>query len=166
MTRPLRFLLIVAPLLLLLLGVPAGVALARRAPQELPPLVQTGPFATAVANGTARPAFPIGTAPPGGGQFIGPPLPIVRAQNGVSGTVTRVGPDLLVVYTKGKKLAIVRVDPKATIRMNGKNIKLTDVKPGDQVTVLGRRDAAGRFVAQAIRVVRPSPPDRANTAPR
>lgn len=159
MNRPLRFLLIVAPLLLLLLGVPAGVALARRAPQELPPLVQPGPRATAIANGTARPIGPIGPQ-------LGPPLPIVRARNGVSGTVTRVGPNLLVVYTKAKKLAIVRVDPKATIRMNGKNVKLTDVKIGDQVTVLGRRDAAGRFVAEALRVVRPAPPDRANTAPR
>ena len=43
MKRSFRLLLIVAPLLLLLLGVPAGVALARRAPQELPPLVQPGP---------------------------------------------------------------------------------------------------------------------------
>ena len=159
MKRPLRFLLIVAPLLLLLLGVPAGVALARRAPQELPPLVQPGPLATAIANGTARPILPNGTVRAGGanGPFIGPPLPIVRARNGVSGTVTRVGPNLLVVYTKAKKLAIVRVDPKATIRMNCKNVKLTDVKIGDQVTVLGRRDAAGRFVAEALRVVRPAP---------
>ncbi len=158
MSRPLRLLLIAAPLVLLLLGVPAGVALARRAPQQLPAVVQPGPRATVVGNGTVRPAGPIG-------PVLGPPLPLARAQNGVNGTVTRVGPNLLVVYTKAKKLAIVRVDPKAIIRMNGKNIKLADVKRGDQVTVLGKRDAAGRFAAEAIRVVRPAPPT-ANGAPQ
>jgi hypothetical protein len=159
MNRALRLLLIVAPLLLLLLCVPAGVALARRAPLQLPPAVQTGPSATAIANGTARPPGP-------GGPQLGPPLPIDRARSGVSGTVTRVGPGFLVVYTKMKKLAIVRVDPNATIRMNGKNIELSTVKRGDQVTILGRRNAAGRFVAEAIRVVRPEPSTRPNGAPQ
>jgi hypothetical protein len=165
MTRPLRLLLLAAPLLLLLLGVPAGVALARRAPQELPPLIQPPPRATAVANGTAAPNGTASVLGPVGPQF-GPPLPVARAQNGVSGSVTRVGPDLIVVYTKAKKLAFVHISPKTTIRMNGKNVKLSAVKRGDQVTILGSRDREGGFVATAIRVVRPDPPIPANGAPR
>jgi hypothetical protein len=160
MNRSLRLLLISAPLVLLLLGVPAGVALARRAPLQLPPpVVQPVPRATAAVNGTPRPAGPAG-------PVLGPPIPIQRAQNGASGTVTRVGANMIVVYTKAKKLAIVRVDPKATIRMNGKNIKLSAVERGDRVTVLGSRDATGRFIAEAIRVVRPDPPVPSNGAPR
>lgn len=156
MKRWLRLLLITAPVIVLLLGVPAGVALARRSPPS-EPVVSVPRAGTATANGTARP----GARPPfiGPQRFIGPPVPISRAQNGVIGVVTRAAPNRLVVYTRAKKLAIVAIDAKTTLRMNGKNIKASDVRRGDRVTVLGHRDSTGAFHADLVRVVRPPPPD-------
>lgn len=180
MKRSLRLLLVIAPVLLLLVGVPAGVVLARRAPQELPTTLQPGVIATAIANGTPRPIFPPNgtTRPPPtpasrtGPQYgppgpqLGPPLPVAQSRNGISGTVTRVGPDTLTVYTKGKKVAFVHLDTKTTIRLRGKNVKIGDIKRGDQVTILGRRDREGAFIATVIRVTRPDPPIPANGSPR
>jgi hypothetical protein len=51
------------------------------------------------------------------------------------------------------------VAPTPIIRFNGKNVPLSDLKRGDRVTILGRRDAQGRFHAEIIRAVRPPPPD-------
>jgi hypothetical protein len=160
--RWLRLLLIAAPVIVLLLGVPAGVALARRSPLTEP--FVSGPRIAAVPDGTARP----GTSPPfvGPQRFVGPPLPVSRAQSGVSGVITRAFPNRIVVYTRAKKLAIIAIDPKTTIRMNGKNIKASDVKRGDRVTVLGHRDSAGAFHADLVRVVRPARPDPAPGAAR
>ena len=150
MKRWLRILLIAAPVIVLLFGVPAGVALARRTPLS-------APIPIAPRVGTAQP----GAQSPfiGPQRFIGPPLPISRAQNGVSGVITRAAPGRFVVYTRAKRVAIIAVDAKTTIRMNGKNIKAADVKRGDRVTVLGHRDSAGAFHADLIRVTRPAPPD-------
>ncbi|HEY8293239.1 MAG TPA: hypothetical protein VIG44_12155, partial [Thermomicrobiales bacterium] len=145
-----------APMIVLLFGVPAGVALARRTPlsEPIPIIPRAG---TAVANGTARP----GGQPPfiGPQRFIGPPIPISQAQSGVIGVINRATPGRFVVYTRAKKLAIIAVDAKTTIRMNGKNIKAADVKRGDRVTVLGHRDSGGAFHADLIRVTRPARPD-------
>lgn len=147
MKRWLRMLLIAAPVIVLLLGVPTGVALARRTPPSEPiPFVPR--------SGTAQP----GTRP----SFIGPQRfigPISQAQNGMIGVITRAAPDRLIVYTRAKKIAIVTIDPQTTIRMNGKNIEATDIKRGDRVTILGHRDSAGVFHANLIRVTRPAPPD-------
>ncbi len=160
MKRSLRLLLIVAPLLVLLLGVPAGVALARRTPPSAPAVIGRDAVATAVANGTPRPAQN------GGGPFVGPrgptngpPLPVSQAQTGIAGAVTRVGPDRIVVYTRSKRLAFVEIDPTTTIRFRGKNIKASELMRGDLVTILGRRDREGAFHAQLIRVIRPERPD-------
>ncbi len=163
MKRWLRLLLIAAPVIVLMLGVPAGVALARRSPPREPaallPRVET-----VVANGTVGPR----SRPPitGPQRTLGPPLPVSQAQSGVIGTITRVTPDRFVVYTRAKKVAFVTIDPKTTIRMNGKNIKAADVQRGDRVTILGHRDSTGVFHAQLIRVVRPPRPDPASGAPR
>lgn len=180
MRRSLRVLLVVAPALLLLLGVPAGVVLARRAPQELPTTLQPGVLATAIANGTPRAVFPPNatarppqapasrTGPyygPLGPQF-GPPLPVAQSQNGISGTVTRSGGETLMVYTKARKVAFVHVDAKTTVRLRNKNVKVGDIKRGDQITVLGHRDREGAFIADVIRVTRPDPPIPANGSPR
>lgn len=156
MKRWLRFLLITAPVIVLLLGVPAGVALARRTPLSEPLPIATR-IGTTVPNGTVRP----GARPPfvGPQRFIGPPVPISQAQSGVIGVITRTAPGRFVVYTRAKKLAIIAVDAKTTIRMNGKNIKAADVKRGDRLTVLGHRDSSGAFHADLIRVTRPAPPE-------
>jgi hypothetical protein len=163
MKRWLRLLLIAAPVIVLLLGVPAGVALARRSPLN-EPFVSGPRGGVAVPNGTAQPGAP----PPfvGPQRFVGPPVPVSRAQSGVSGVITRDFPNRIAVYTRAKKLAIVAIDPKTTIRMNGKNIKASDVKRGDRVTILGHRDGAGAFHADLIRVVRPQRPDPAPGAAR
>lgn len=156
MKRWSRLLLITAPVIALLFGVPAGVALARRTPpsEPIPIILRAG---TAVVGGTALP----GAQPPfvGPQRFIGPPVPISQAQSGVIGVINRATPGRFVVYTRAKKLAILAVDAKTTIRMNGKNIKAADVKRGDRVTVLGHRDSSGAFHADLIRVTRPAPPD-------
>ncbi len=150
MKRWLRILFITAPMIVLLFGVPTGVALARRTlPSEPVPFVPR----IGTAQPGARPPF---IGPP---RFIGPPLPISQAQNGMIGVVTRAAPDRLVVYTRAKKLAFVTIDPVTTIRMNGKNITATDIQRGDRVTILGHRDSTGAFHANLIRVTRPVRPD-------
>lgn len=158
MKRSLRLLLIVAPVFMVLLGIPAGVALARRSPPSAPITISPGAVRTAIASGTERPR-------PGNGPFIGPqrqfgpPLPASQAQKGVNGTITRVGADRIVIFTRAKKVAVIMIVPKTIIRFQGKNIKASELKPGDNVTVLGQRDSAGVFQAEAIRMTRPARPD-------
>ena len=160
MKRSLRFLILLAPLFVLLLGIPAGVALARRSPPSDPIPAFTGPrLATAVANGTVQPR-PNGNGPLIGPQrLFGPPLPISQAQTGVNGIITRATANGIVVYTKAKRIAAIRIDPATIIRYQGKNIKASDLMRGDTVTVLGRRDSTGAFHAELIRVTRPARPD-------
>jgi hypothetical protein len=156
--RSLRLLLIAAPLIVLLLGVPTGVALARRAPVSAPIAIAPGTVGTAVANGTARPR-------PGTGPFVGPrrlfgpPLPISQAQTGVNGTITRIAGNRIVVYTRSKKVATITIDPTTILRFQGKNVKASALMRGDNVTVLGRRDSAGAFHAEAVRITRPARAD-------
>jgi hypothetical protein len=157
MRRALRLLILLAPVIVLLLGVPAGVALARRSPPSAPITVSPGAIGTATANGTPRPSA--------NGPFIGPrrlfgpPLPASQAQTGVNGTITRLAGNRIVVYTKAKRVAVIQIDPKTVIRYQGKNIKASELMRGDTVTVLGRRDSTGAFHAELVRVTRPQRPD-------
>ncbi|MGI8855368.1 MAG: DUF5666 domain-containing protein [Thermomicrobiales bacterium] len=158
MKRSLRLLLITAPLIVLLLGVPAGVALARRSPPSAPVAVSPGAVGTAIANGTARPRT--GTGPFVGPQRqFGPPLPVSQARTGVNGTITRIAGNRIIVYTRAKKVASIVIDPTTILRFQGKNVKASDLMRGDNVTVLGRRDSTGAFHAEAIRITRPAPSD-------
>ncbi|HEY7908525.1 MAG TPA: DUF5666 domain-containing protein [Thermomicrobiales bacterium] len=158
MKRSLRLLLIAAPLIVLLLGVPTGVALARRSPVSAPIAITPGAVGTAGANGTARP-HP-GTGPAiGPRRLLGPPLPVSQARTGVNGTITRIAGNRIVVYTRMKKVATITIDPTTVLRFQGKNVKASELKRGDNVTVLGRRDSAGAFHAEAVRITRPTPPD-------
>lgn len=159
MKRVLRLLILLAPVIVLLLGVPAGVALARRSSPSAPVSVITGPRIPTGANGTAQPRTS-GNGPfIGPSRLFGPPLPISRARTGVNGTITRMTANRIVVYTKSKRVALIAIDPTTTIRLQGKNIKAAQLMRGDNVTILGRRDSAGAFHAELIRVTRPQPPD-------
>ena len=159
MKRALRLLLVIAPVIVLLLGVPAGVALARRSPPSAPAIIAPGPIGTAIASGTKRP-YPNGPGPFLGPQRqFGPPLPISQAQTGVNGTITRVDADRIIVFTRAKKVAIIMIGPKTIIRFQGKNAKASELTRGDNVTVLGRRDSTGVFLAEAIRITHPERPD-------
>jgi len=157
--RSLRLLIIFAPVIVLLLGVPAGVALARRSPPSAPVPIITVPRSATAPNGTVQPR------PNGNGPFIGPrplfgpPLPASQAQTGINGTITNVRSDRIIVYTKAKRIAVVIIDPKTMIRFQGKNIKVSELARGDNVTILGYRDREGAFHAQLIRVTRPQRPD-------
>lgn len=169
MKRWLRGLFIAAPMIVLLLGVPAGVALARRSPTSLPAVIAPGSFTgTVVPRGTPRPLPDGSTNGPfvGPRPLFGPPLPISQASNGLAGVITRTAADRIIVYTKSKKIAFVEIDPTTTIHMNGKNIKLSQLQRGDLVTVLGYRDREGAFHAELIRVTRPPPPDPSPGAAR
>ncbi len=111
-----------------------------------------------MAAGTARPGQ--SNRPfVGPRQLFGPPLPISAAQSGISGTITRVTPGRILVLTKGKKVALVTIDPKTTIRFRGKNVKASELMRGDTVTILGHRDSTGAFQAELVRLTHPAPPD-------
>lgn len=157
MSRWLRVLLIAAPVIALLFGVPAGVALARHSlPKEAlgsGPRVVERPPANDAVRPDERPPFV------GPERLVGPPSRVSRAQSGMIGVVTRIEHGRFLVFTRARKRAIVVVDPKATIRMNGKTITTAEIRRGDRVTILGRRDGAGIFHAILIRVVRPVHPD-------
>jgi hypothetical protein len=163
--RSLRLLLIAAPLIVLLLGVPTGVALARRSPLSAPVTISPGAVGTVAAPSPSRPR-------PGTGPFVGPqrlfgpPLPVSHAQTGVNGTITTVRGDRIVVYTRSKKVATVVIDPTTVLRFQGRNVKASELMRGDTVTVLGRRNSAGVFHAEAIRITRPARPDQPPGAAR
>jgi hypothetical protein len=156
--RSFRLLLIAAPLIVLLLGVPTGVALARRSPVNAPIAIAPGPIGTAVAKGTVQPRSGNGRLI-GPRRLLGPPLPVSQAQTGVNGTITRIAGNRVVVYTRMKKVATITIDPTTVLRFQGKNVKASELKRGDNVTVLGRRDSTGAFHAEAVRITRPAPPD-------
>jgi hypothetical protein len=156
--RSFRLLLIAAPLIVLLLGVPTGVALARRSPVSAPIALASGPIGTAVAKGTVQPRSGNGRLI-GPRRLVGPPLPVSQARTGVNGTITRIAGNRVVVYTRMKKVATITIDPTTVLRFQGKNVKASELKRGDNVTVLGRRDSTGAFHAEAVRITRPTPPD-------
>ena len=197
MKRSLRLLLILAPLMLLLVGVPLGVALAQRT-TKTPPVDQAGGLLINVAAtptyapnvGPRMPTFAPRSGPPVptyAPNFVGPrrptyapnlgptapapvvaasavvtkggtPAPTSNAQTGMSGTITALGPDRFTVFTKSQRIAVVLVDSgKTTIRFNNRNVTLTTLMVGDNVTILGRRDATNAFHAELVRVVRPEP---------
>lgn len=186
MRRAARLLLLLAPLLVLALGVSLGVSLAGRAavapqlgeeaagslvvavmatPTHAPPL---GPRAPTRAPRVGPPAPTnapaLGPRAPTRASRTGPPaptatpLPTVTAQNGLSGTITAIAGERLTVYTKARRVATVAVEPHTTIRLGGKNARLVALAVGDAVTVLGSRDEEGVFRAELIRAVRPDPP--------
>jgi hypothetical protein len=163
--RSFRLLLIAAPLIVLLLGVPTGVALARRSPVNAPIAIAPGPIGTAVAKGTVQPRSGNGRLI-GPRRLLGPPLPVSQAQTGVNGTITRIAGNRVVVYTRMKKVATITIDPTTVLRFQGKNVKASELKRGDNVTVLGRRDSTGAFHAEAVRITRPAPPDPPQGAAR
>ena len=84
-----------------------------------------------------------------------------QAQTGINGAITNVRSDRIIVYTKAKRIAVVIIDPKTMIRFQGKNIKVSELARGDNVTILGHRDREGAFHAQLIRVTRPQRPEPA-----
>jgi len=189
--RPLRLLLIVAPLLLLLVGVPLGVSLSQRATLRTAREDPTGGMRISVAatptyatrlgpprptyapiSGPPRPTYaPISGPPqptratingppaPANASAVatrgGTPAPISNAQTGLIGTVTSLDTDRFTVLTKARRSAVILVGPGAIIRFQNKTVNLATLRVGDQVTVLGRRDAANNFYAVLIRIVRP-----------
>lgn len=183
MTRSLRLLLVCAPLLLLLIGIPTGVALAaRRGTGELPPEVAGGPGVLLPYGPPAptRPPRPYGPPAPTNAPWLGPkaptPAPVLgpksptapslsTAQNGVAGRITRIDKESITVYTRARKIAIISIDPQTTIRFRGKDVNLNALKRGDDVTILGKRDRENAFHAVLIRADRPDPPDPGNGKP-
>jgi len=179
--RPVRLLLVLAPLLLLLIGVPLGVLLSQRAALRSAPEDATGgmrinvaatptyaprvdhphpptrtsqygppaPTRTAV-SGPPAPKNASATATAGG-----TPLPISNAQTGFIGTVTSVDTDRFTVLTRARRTGVILVGSDTIIRFQNKTVTFATLRVGDQVTVLGRRDAANNFYAVLIRVVRP-----------
>jgi len=186
MKRSLSLLLILAPLVLLLVGVPLGVALAQRM-TKAPPVDQAGGLLINVAAtptyapnvgprqptyapnfvGPRRPTYapnlgPTAPAPAVAASAVvtkgGTPAPTSSAQTGMIGTITALGPDRFTVFTKSQRIAVVFVDSgKTTIRFNNRNVTLATLMVGDNVTILGRRDATNAFHAELVRIVRPEP---------
>lgn len=164
MRRAARLLLLLAPLLVLALGVSLGVSLVGRA-AVAPQLGEEAAGSLVVAvMATPTHAPPLGPRAPTRAPRVGPPaptatpLPTVTAQNGLSGTITAIAGERLTVYTKARRVATVAVEPHTTIRLGGKNARLVALAVGDAVTVLGSRDEEGVFRAELIRAVRPDPP--------
>lgn len=168
MRRAARLLLLLAPLLVLALGVSLGVSLAGRAAVAPQPGEEAAGSLVVAVMATPTHAPPLGprapTRVPTRAARLGPPaptatpLPTVTAQNGLSGTITAIAGERLTVYTKARRVATVAVEPHTTIRLGGKNARLVALAVGDAVTVLGSRDEEGVFRAELIRAVRPDPP--------
>ncbi len=166
MKRAVRWLLLIAPLVVLLAGIPTGVALARRASVgELPPDTAGPPAPVVLPYGPPVPTHAprLGPnapthAPTATPKLTTPPV-ISTTPSGIAGTITRIDAVGLVVYTMAKKLVVVVVDPKTTvIRFGGREAKLSALRRGDQVVVLGHSDNNEVFHAGILRATRPDPP--------
>ena len=77
--------------------------------------------------------------------------------NGVFGQIIKIDGQTLTIKGKDNVEKIVLVGDEATIVFQKKNIKLSELKIGDGVIIIGEPDDSGRIQAKLIRVL-PLPP--------
>ena len=77
--------------------------------------------------------------------------------NGVFGEIIKIDDKTLTIKGKDNVEKIVLVGDEATIVFQKKNIKLSELKVGDGVVIIGEPDDSGRIQAKLIRVL-PLPP--------
>ncbi len=84
---------------------------------------------------------------------LGPIGPEFTSTHGIIGTVLKVEGDTVVIKgdTDSTEKTIV-TDSSTSIRKNQDNLKLTDIKPGDHLVIIGSPTSQGQIQAKFIRV--------------
>jgi hypothetical protein len=92
------------------------------------------------------------------GDFMGADKDFTNG-NGVFGQIIKLDDGGLTVKDRDSVEKIVLVDNKTSITYQRKNIKLSELKTGDMVVVIGNPNNNGQIQAQLIRVMPASPKD-------
>lgn len=87
-----------------------------------------------------------------GGQFTAP--------NGVFGQIVKINDESLTVKDKDNVEKIILVNDKTPITYQRQNMKLSELKVGDSVVIIGEPNSNGQIKAGLIRVIPPAPSDR------
>lgn len=96
--------------------------------------------------------------PKGGflGEIIGPDKEFTSA-NGCFGEIIKIDNNILIVKDINNVEKNILVGEKTTIVFQRKNIKLSDIKIGDRVVIIGSANDEGQIEAALIRVIPPPP---------
>jgi len=80
------------------------------------------------------------------------------AANGAFGQIIKISDGILTVKDKDNPEKIVLVNDETSIIYQRQNLKLSDLKTGDNVVVIGDPNDDGQIQAKLIRVLPPPPP--------
>lgn len=80
-----------------------------------------------------------------------------RRVKGFTGTITAISSSGLTFTSRGVTRYRARVGPNIPIALGGKSVRLTSLRPGDKVRLLGRETAPGVIVASRIEATRSRP---------
>jgi len=73
--------------------------------------------------------------------------------HGIFGQIIKVGPNDIIIDGQGTAERIISIDDDTTIRSLRNNIKLTDLKIGNSVVVIGEPNSDGQIEAKLIRLM-------------
>jgi len=94
----------------------------------------------------------------GGGGF--------RNAHGIAGQIISINDNKIVVKNRDNQENAIAVTDKTLIKSGQSDLKITDLKSGDQIVVMGRPDASGVVNADLIRIFAANPNDNSgNSAP-
>ncbi|MCX6723992.1 MAG: hypothetical protein NT155_02320 [Candidatus Staskawiczbacteria bacterium] len=101
--------------------------------------------------------------PQGGffGEFLGTEKEFANS-NGVFGQIIKVGSNDITVKGRDNVEKLILVSPQTPISYQRKSIKLSDLKIGDNVVVIGEPGDGGQIRAELIRVMPLPPPPAPN----
>ncbi|MBI5879329.1 MAG: hypothetical protein HZB53_16905 [Chloroflexi bacterium] len=88
-----------------------------------------------------------------------PPPNATPAPQGLTGRIVQFDPrsQAIIVLTRANKVVTVTLHPATIARMNGERVRVRDMRLGDVVVVLGKRNAYGGVDATLI-TIKPRPP--------
>lgn len=75
-----------------------------------------------------------------------------RNAHGLAGTIISIANDSVIIEDKSGKENTVTITSKTIIKQRRDNLKITDLKPDDQVVIMGNPDNTGTINATLIRV--------------
>lgn len=88
-----------------------------------------------------------------------------RNPHGLAGNIISVSDNTLTVRDRDGMEISVNVTDKTVIKKGGSDLKITDLKPDEKVTVLGKPGEDGKVNADFIRVFASNDNDSSNQAP-
>jgi len=81
------------------------------------------------------------------------PGPNFPEAHGIAGPIIKIDSNSLVIKGLKNIEMVVNVNSQTTIRNSNQNIKITDLKVGDNVVIIGEPNASGQIDASFIRIL-------------